>query len=106
MAAEDAPSQDNLFDLMDDAPADAPADAVERVNELRATLQRARDQYYLEDAPELPDAVYDSLNRELAELEGRYPQLKTADSPTQTVGRRRGRAVHAGRASAPHVLAR
>lgn len=86
MAAEDAPSQDNLFDLMDDVPADAPADAVERVNELRATLQRARDQYYLEDAPELPDAVYDSLNRELAELEGRYPQLKTADSPTQTVG--------------------
>ena len=86
MAAEDAPSQDNLFDLMNDTPADAPADAVERVNELRATLQRARDQYYLEDAPELPDAVYDSLNRELAELEGRYPQLKTADSPTQTVG--------------------
>ena len=71
---------------MSDTPADAPADAVERVNELRATLQRARDQYYLEDAPELPDAVYDSLNRELAELEGRYPQLKTADSPTQTVG--------------------
>ena len=86
MAAEDAPSQDNLFDLMSDTPADAPADAVERVNELRATLQRARDQYYLEDAPELPDAVYDSLNRELAELEGSYPQLKTADSPTQTVG--------------------
>ena len=86
MTAEDVPSQDNLFDLMSDTPADAPADAVERVNELRATLQRARDQYYLEDAPELPDAVYDSLNRELVELEGRYPQLKTADSPTQTVG--------------------
>ena len=84
--AADAPSQDNLFDLMDDAPADAPADAVERVNELRATLQRARDQYYLEDAPELPDAVYDSLNRELADLENRYPLLKTVDSPTQTVG--------------------
>ena len=82
----DAPSQDNLFDLMDDAPADAPVDAVERVNELRATLQRARDQYYLEDAPELPDAVYDSLNRELADLENRYPSLKTVDSPTQTVG--------------------
>ena len=84
--AADAPSQDNLFDLMDDAPVDAPADAVERVNELRATLQRARDQYYLEDAPELPDAVYDSLNRELADLENRYPSLKTVDSPTQTVG--------------------
>ncbi len=84
--AADAPSQDNLFDLMDDAPADAPVDAIERVNELRATLQRARDQYYLEDAPELPDAVYDSLNRELADLENRYPLLKTVDSPTQTVG--------------------
>ena len=84
--AADAPSQDNLFDLMDDAPADAPVDAVERVNELRATLQRARDQYYLEDAPELPDAVYDSLNRELADLENRYPSLKTVDSPPQTVG--------------------
>lgn len=84
--AADAHSQDNLFDLMDDAPADAPVDAVERVNELRATLQRARDQYYLEDAPELPDAVYDSLNRELADLENRYPSLKTVDSPTQTVG--------------------
>lgn len=84
--AADAPSQDNLFDLMDGVPADAPADAVERVNELRATLQRARDQYYLEDAPELPDAVYDSLNRELADLENRYPSLKTVDSPTQTVG--------------------
>lgn len=84
--AADAPSQDNLFDLMDDAPVDEPADAVERVNELRATLQRARDQYYLEDAPELPDAVYDSLNRELADLENQYPSLKTVDSPTQTVG--------------------
>lgn len=84
--AADAPSQDNLFDLMDGASADAPADAIERVNELRATLQRARDQYYLEDAPELPDAVYDSLNRELADLENRYPSLKTVDSPTQTVG--------------------
>ena len=84
--AADAPSQDNLFDLMDDAPADAPVDAVERVNELRATLQRARDQYYLEDAPELPDAVYDSLNRELADLENLFPLIKTVDSPTQTVG--------------------
>lgn len=84
--AADAPSQDNLFDLMVDAPVDAPADAVERVNELRAILQRARDQYYLEDAPELPDAVYDSLNRELADLENQYPSLKTVDSPTQTVG--------------------
>lgn len=84
--AADAPSQDNLFDLMDGASADAPADAIERVNELRATLQRARDQYYLEDAPELPDAVYDSLNRELTDLENRYPSLKTVDSPTQTVG--------------------
>lgn len=67
--------------------ADTPSqETVDRVGELRATLQRARDQYYLEDSPELSDAAYDSLNRELKELEQRYPQLATIDSPTQTVG--------------------
>ncbi len=87
MASDASSAQDNLFDLMDEDTGAVPDQtAVERVNELRATLQRARDQYYLEDAPELPDAAYDSLNRELADLETRYPQLKTIDSPTQTVG--------------------
>lgn len=100
MATGDASMQDNLFDLLGDVESEAEREASQslveearpdaavaaRVHELRATLQRARDQYYLEDAPELPDAVYDSLNRELADLEKRYPSLASADSPTQTVG--------------------
>jgi DNA ligase (NAD+) len=44
--------------------------------------------YYQEDAPVLSDFEYDILRRELEELEVRYPDLKTADSPTQTVGAR------------------
>lgn len=75
--------QDSLLDSIDPQPSDSDR---ARVDELRATLQRARDQYYLEDAPELPDSVYDSLNRELASLEAKYPELLAADSPTQTVG--------------------
>lgn len=75
--------QDSLLDLIGVQPSEADR---ERVAELRATLKRARDQYYLEDAPELDDSVYDSLNRELAELEAKYPELLVADSPTQTVG--------------------
>ncbi len=64
-----------------------PADAVERVNELRATLQRARDQYYLEDAPRV--CPMPSTIRSIASsLISRTSTLrsKTVDSPTQTVG--------------------
>ena len=57
-----------------------------RVAELRALLERAREQYYQQDAPELSDAVYDSLERELATIENAYPQLVTESSPTRTVG--------------------
>lgn len=64
-----------------------PTDAdIERVKELRDTLNRAREQYYLYDAPELSDAAYDSLERELKELEERFPMLADNASPTQTVG--------------------
>ncbi len=59
---------------------------LERVDQLRETIERARYQYYQQDAPELPDAVYDSLERELETIENKYPQLVVADSPTQTVG--------------------
>ncbi len=59
---------------------------IQRVEELRATINRAREQYYLDDAPELSDAAYDSLERELKELEERFPMLADASSPTQTVG--------------------
>jgi DNA ligase (NAD+) len=42
--------------------------------------------YYQQDAPELSDAEYDVLRRQLQDLEKQFPQLKTAVSPTQTVG--------------------
>ena len=66
---------------------DTPTPQVEqRVAELRALIERARVQYYQLDAPELPDAVYDSLERELETIENAYPELVTPTSPTQTVG--------------------
>ncbi len=63
-----------------------PNDVRERAAELRATIERAREQYYQDDAPELSDAAYDSLERELEELEAAWPALVDADSPTQKVG--------------------
>lgn len=64
-----------------------PTDAeVARAKELRAIINRARELYYQEDAPELSDAAYDSLERELKELEERFPLLADESSPTQTVG--------------------
>ena len=49
-------------------------------------VEDARFRYYVLDAPTLSDAAYDALMRELEELEERYPDLRTPDSPTQTVG--------------------
>ncbi|MEZ5606838.1 MAG: NAD-dependent DNA ligase LigA [Burkholderiaceae bacterium] len=59
-----------------------------RAAELRAALNRAAHQYYTLDAPELPDAEYDRLFRELQALEAAHPPLRTPDSPTQRVGGR------------------
>ena len=42
--------------------------------------------YYVKDSPEIPDREYDSLYHRLKELEGKYPECVTADSPTQRVG--------------------
>ena len=65
------------------------ADATQqRLTELRRLLQRASYAYYVLDAPELPDEVYDRLYRELQALETQYPELITPDSPTQRVGER------------------
>lgn len=60
----------------------------QRLIELRKLLQKASYEYYVLDAPSMPDAVYDKLYRELQDLEQQYPQLVTADSPTQRVGER------------------
>ena len=58
----------------------------ERVKELRALLNKANYSYYVLDAPEIDDAVYDQLYRELIEIENNYPSLITDDSPSQRLG--------------------
>ena len=58
----------------------------QRVAALRAQIERHNRLYYVEDAPEITDAEYDRLFRELQALEAEHPELATADSPTQRVG--------------------
>src|SRR3954449_4377045 len=60
--------------------------AQERIDALRELLHHHAHQYYVLDAPEIPDAEYDRLFRELQELEGQHPELLAPDSPTQRVG--------------------
>ena len=60
--------------------------ASQRAAELRAELARHDRLYYVESAPEISDAEYDALFRELVELEKQHPELVTSDSPTQRVG--------------------
>ncbi len=60
--------------------------ARQRAAELRALIQKYDHAYYVLDAPLVPDADYDALFQELQRLEAQYPQLRTADSPTQRVG--------------------
>ena len=57
-----------------------------RAGELRRLLDRANYDYYVLDRPELSDAEYDRLLRELQELEAQHPELVTPDSPTHRVG--------------------
>ncbi|QCR35399.1 NAD-dependent DNA ligase LigA [Nissabacter sp. SGAir0207] len=59
---------------------------IQQINQLRASLRHHEYQYHVLDAPEIPDAEYDRLMRELRELETAHPELITADSPTQRVG--------------------
>ena len=58
----------------------------ERVDALRELLHHHAHQYYVLDQPEIPDAEYDRLFRELQALEAQHPELLTPDSPTQRVG--------------------
>jgi len=57
-----------------------------RAAELRRLIDRANIAYYIHDAPEITDAEYDRLFRELRALEDRHPELATPDSPTRRVG--------------------
>jgi len=63
-----------------------PAAEERRAAELREQLEHHSYLYYVLDAPEIGDDEYDALYRELQELEARFPELVTPQSPTQRVG--------------------
>ena len=60
--------------------------ASERARELRAEIERHNHLYHVLDQPQIPDAEYDALFRELLRLEAEHPEVVTPDSPTQRVG--------------------
>jgi DNA ligase (NAD+) len=57
-----------------------------RAEQLRREIERHNELYHAHDAPEISDAEYDRLFRELIELEEKHSELRTADSPTKRVG--------------------
>ena len=60
----------------------------ERIAQLRDELRRHEELYYIKAAPEITDAAFDELMRELQAMETEHPDLVTPDSPTQRVGGR------------------
>ncbi|MDQ2933161.1 MAG: NAD-dependent DNA ligase LigA, partial [bacterium] len=64
----------------------APKALIDRLSKLKETLERHRYAYHTLDAPEISDEAYDSLYKELEDIENTYPELRTSDSPTQRVG--------------------
>jgi DNA ligase (NAD+) len=64
----------------------SPGEIKTRVSQLRERLNHHNYRYYVLDDPEIPDAEYDRLLRELQSLEAQYPDLVSSDSPTQRVG--------------------
>ena len=73
--------------MTDDLFAEPPSPAA-RAADLRAQLHHHAHRYYTLDEPEIPDAEYDRLFRELQAIEAAHPELLTPDSPTQRVGGR------------------
>lgn len=71
----------------------------ERINELRALIRHHEERYYVLNDPEIADAEFDALMKELERLESENPDLVTEDSPTRRVGGR----VAAGFATVEHV---
>jgi DNA ligase (NAD+) len=64
------------------------ADARSEIETLREALRHHEYLYYVLDQPEISDAEYDRLMRQLLELESAHPEMATPDSPTQRVGGR------------------
>jgi DNA ligase (NAD+) len=61
-------------------------EATDFAEKLRSELNKNNYYYYIEDNPEITDAQYDRLLRNLFDLEARFPEIITADSPTQRIG--------------------
>jgi DNA ligase (NAD+) len=61
-------------------------DPAARADELRGLIEYHNQRYYQQDDPEIPDAEYDALVRELRDIEANYPDLAVPTSPTQSVG--------------------
>jgi len=61
-------------------------DVQKRYEALKTEVDHHRHLYHTLDAPEISDEAYDSLIRELADIEAAHPELKTADTPTEKVG--------------------
>src|SRR3954471_5458414 len=72
----------------------------ERLGELRQSIRRHEERYYILNDPEISDAEFDALLHELERLEAEHPALVTPDSPTQRVG---GRTVE-GFATVEHIV--
>ena len=62
------------------------SDVKAKIEALREAIQRHDYLYYVKDRPEISDAEYDRLFKELQTLEAQYPDLVSPDSPTQRVG--------------------
>ncbi len=62
------------------------ADPRKEAERLRGEIRHHEHQYYVLDRPEISDAEYDALMRRLQEIEQKYPELITPDSPTRRVG--------------------
>jgi len=61
-------------------------DYKQEITELRKTLERLNREYYVLDAPTVPDFEYDAMMRRLIDLEAAHPDMASPDSPTQHVG--------------------
>ena len=64
----------------------SPGEVKTKIEKLKAVINRHNYLYYVLDSPEISDAEYDSLMRELKSLEEKHPRFLTPDSPTQRVG--------------------
>lgn len=78
--------QGALFSQQEPATKSPTVELAEQIAALREEIRRHDYQYYVLDAPTVPDSEYDRLFRELQALERAHPELITPDSPTQRIG--------------------